>query len=274
MPKKRACFDRNTAGNWDGGKNNKSAIDASAGSWARIEKLGLHPIINFIHPKHLHLQKVMCVLALCLGQLVTVFGQGTLTAADVLERYVKVIGGKERLLTIRDMASSGSIGSGASKTSLTVQQNNQHQSLSKVANAGGTVLFLRRVDGEKVLENDKPVTGKAAEELIWTNRLFPELDYAASGVTSVLEGKETIAGKEAYRIKHSLPGGAGWYSFFDSDSGLKLRTTVGNTSTDVSDYRAVDGILVPFRFQYGAVTAVIDSVVFNKGLDASTLTIR
>lgn len=82
-------------------------------------------------------------------------------------------------------------------------------------------------------------------------------DYKAKGYSVELVGKEQIDGKDAYHLRVTRQQGSPPQDYYlDAETGRDLRvsTTVQDPSgqpavirTDLSDYRQVDGVTVPFK---------------------------
>jgi len=102
------------------------------------------------------------------------------------------------------------------------------------------------------------------------------VDYKEKGHAIALVGKETVNGKDAYRLKVQKKGGPPQDYFLDAATGLeiKISTNVDQAGspavivTEMSDYRDVDGRLVPFSTRQlvnGKIMASItmDKVEFN-----------
>ena len=103
--------------------------------------------------------------------------------------------------------------------------------------------------------NKTSLEGALKEEQIISAALFSEFELDAIGADLTLEGVESIGGSEAYGVAVKLPGGASFTLYFDTQSGLKVRsakvldTPQGQMSqtTDYSDYREFNGVLFPSK---------------------------
>lgn len=106
------------------------------------------------------------------------------------------------------------------------------------------------------------------------------VDYRAKGAAIVLAGKATVDGKDAWHLKVTKKGGPPQDYFLDAETGLEKKVSVtidggGNTATivtELSDYRDVDGRMVPFMTRQivdGTVRATIamEKVEFNVPID-------
>jgi hypothetical protein len=106
------------------------------------------------------------------------------------------------------------------------------------------------------------------------------VDYKERGHAMEFLGKEKVNGKDAYRLKVQKKGGPPQDYYLDAATGLemKISTNVDQGGgpavivTEMSDYRDVDGRLVPFSTRQlvnGKVMASIalDRVEFNVPID-------
>jgi len=106
------------------------------------------------------------------------------------------------------------------------------------------------------------------------------VDYRAKGAVILLAGKAAVDGKDAWHLKVTKKGGPPQDYFLDAETGLEKKVSVaidggGNTATivtELSDYRDVDGRMVPFMTRQivdGTVRATIamEKVEFNVPID-------
>jgi outer membrane lipoprotein-sorting protein len=106
------------------------------------------------------------------------------------------------------------------------------------------------------------------------------VDYKQKGHALEFLGKQNVDGKEVYRVKVQKKGGPPQDYYLDAATGLEMKITTnldqGGSQTaivtEMSDYRDVDGRLVPFRTRQllnGKVMASIalDNVEFNVPVD-------
>ena len=112
----------------------------------------------------------------------------------------------------------------------------------------------------------------------------PLVDYKDKGHKVELVGKEQVEGADAYKLKVTLKSGQTRVIYLDAESGLEVKTeakrTVRGTEVDgetfLSDYKEVNGMMMPFTMESGAKgqtmrqKMVIDSVETNVAL-ADTL---
>ena len=109
------------------------------------------------------------------------------------------------------------------------------------------------------------------------------VDYKEKGHKIELVGKDTVGGKPAYHLRVTKKGGPPQDFYLDAETGLEKKISISmkapgglpmTSVTEFSDYRTVDGRLVPFltrQLQNGTVTATItlDKVEFNVPVEDS-----
>lgn len=82
-------------------------------------------------------------------------------------------------------------------------------------------------------------------------------DYASRGYKITLQGREKVEGRDTFKLKVVLPGGAVRWVFLDAESGLEVRVDAVQTvagrarrlETYYGDWRAQGGLLFPRRYE-------------------------
>ena len=198
----------------------------------------------------------------------------------VIEKYLDAIGGRDALSKIEDRTTIMRGTAMGQALTIIVKQKSPNK-LRQDIKAGGmdqTVIF----DGEKGIMQaaDKkiPVDGKELEQLKTEASMELLLDPESFGIKLSYEGSEKVNDKDAYKIKMTLPSGIRWFTYFDAESGLKIKeqkemqTQMGLIEQVVTfdDYTDVDGIKYPFKltqsFGPQSVEMTVSSVKVNKGL--------
>lgn len=111
------------------------------------------------------------------------------------------------------------------------------------------------------------------------------IDYATKGFTVDVVGTETVAGKSVHHLKVTRPGRPTQHYYLDATNGteVKISTEAGAgspaTDAEMSDYRAVEGVMVPFAIkimQAGQVQAElkITAIEFNVPLADTLFKVR
>ena len=198
----------------------------------------------------------------------------------VLEKYIDAIGGRDVLSKIEDRTTIMRGTAMGQALTIIVKQKAPNKMRQEVK-AGGmdqTIIF----DGEKgvmkTATQKVDITGKELEQLKVEASLELLLDPESFGVKLSYEGTEKVNDKDTYKIKMTLPSGIRWFTFFDVESGLKVKeqkemqTQMGLIEQTVAydNYTEVDGIKYPFKltqsFGPQSVEMTVSSVKVNKGL--------
>ncbi len=198
----------------------------------------------------------------------------------ILEKYIDAIGGRDLLSKIEDRTTIMRGNAMGQALTIIIKQKAPNKMREEIK-AGGmdqTVIF----DGEKGVMNaadqNVNVTGKELEQLKIESSMGLFLDPDSYGIKLSYEGTEKVNDKDAYKIKMTLPSGIRWISFYDVESGLKIKelketqTQMGLIEQTVSyeNYTDVDGVKYPFKLtqSYGpqSLEMTVSSVKVNKGL--------
>lgn len=198
----------------------------------------------------------------------------------VMEKYLDAIGGRDALAKVEDRTTIMRGTAMGQALTIIVKQKAPNKMRQEVK-AGGmdqTIIF----DGEKgvmkAATKNVDVTGKELEQLKIEATMELLLDIEGNGVKLDFEGTEKINGKDAHKIKMTLPSGIRWFNYFDAESGLKIKeqkemqTQMGLIEQVVTydNYTEVEGIKYPFKitqsFGPQSVEMTVSSVKVNKGL--------
>ena len=201
------------------------------------------------------------------------------SATDVISKYIKSIGGKEKLTTVNDLA-------------ITATGEVQGQKISQVRKVKSPDKFLMQIDlpdmnmtAVKILVNGDSVKisqmGQSPEldadtrkEVKEESVVFPELNFSNSGYKLELTSIKNLDGKDAYEVKVTGPSGDLSTYYYDVNTGYKLKMIKegkqGTATIDYSDYRDVSGIKFPYHSINDQGQVVLDltvtSVKVNAGL--------
>lgn len=198
----------------------------------------------------------------------------------VIEKYIEAIGGRDALAKIEDKSTIMRGTAMGQSITLTVKQKAPNK-LRQEVKAGGMEQIII-FDGEKavmkVMDQKIEIKDKELEAL----KLEAQMDFLLSpqsyGITLSYEGNETVNGKDAYKIKMTLPSGLRWFTYFDVESGLKVKeqreiqTQMGLSEQTVvyEDFREVEGVKYPYKitqlFGGQSVDVTVSSIKVNKGI--------
>lgn len=214
-----------------------------------------------------------------------------LTADQVIANYVKAIGGKEKLATVKDFTMKMSGEMMGQPLESTIIQKAPNKMINTVTMQGMTVNEMI-FDGEKGKQGQMGQTAMMSEEDIKRIKdqatLFPELKLQEMGKTIKLIGTEKIDGVNTYQVAITDQDGNKTSAFFDASNFFKIREITsmeanGQTLTitrDLKDYKAVDGIFFPHESTMSGgglpvpLSMTVKEIMLNSGVADSVFAIE
>jgi len=213
------------------------------------------------------------------------------TVDEILDKYVKAIGGKEAIEKIKSRTAKGSFEIEAMNMNGTIEM------FAKAPNKNATKIDLPGVgvvndvyDGSKGWDSN-PMTGlrelTGAELAAMKRRadFHSEIHFKQQYPKMEVKGKEKVGSSEAYVIEATPDEGAPEKLYFDVNTGLIVRHDLevegpqGKMATEVytDDYKVVDGVKIPhtlkqvnpmfamtMKFTEIKTNVEIDEAKFNK----------
>lgn len=207
------------------------------------------------------------------------------TALDVIGKYVEAIGGKENMLKINDVSMVASMSVQGMKIEIETKQKAPDK-ICVETKMGANVMSKQVFDGvsakAKSPMGTQEITGNDKEDMRIQATLNGELYIEKLGLKAELVGAEDIDGKLAWKVAVTLPSGRTTVDFYDQATGLKVKSIAqqGQTSvtTEYGDYKAVEGVLFPFKLKQSvgpqSFDIVFTTIVINKGIDDSVFVLE
>ena len=226
--------------------------------------------------------------------------QPGLTAADVLERYIAALGGREAFSRIHAVVVTGTLSGNNVLDELetgsapsAAQQKGRFESYWK---APGKRLNVRTVEGYGTSKlgfdgahawqrspgaPPRRITGEALTMIQRGRAVNPVLDWRSLYRSVEYKGAKRIGANECYVIRLVRRGGEAISDFFDTQTFLLIHSEsfvhVGEHAIkreiDFSDYREAGGVRWPFRIahrdEHGQSLAVTTSIRVNVPVDDS-----
>lgn len=203
------------------------------------------------------------------------------TATTVVNNYIKAIGGKANLENIKTMFTNANVtieGMPFKPTAVIKAMAPNKSSMEMNIEGMGTVMKQKfngtagyaEQQGRKIPMSETEVALKQAEK-----GLFPELHFDAA--TSTLESIATIDGTDVYKVK-ATTGDNVTYKYYSVETSYLVRTETSvkageqtiTTTIDLSDYKAVNGVFVPYtqKITTGPQVILLSTVdtKFNEGV--------
>jgi hypothetical protein len=217
------------------------------------------------------------------------------TAEEVVEQHLEAIGGRDALSKIQNRHSAGTmkVATQGMEFSGPIEIYNRQPNWLRVyvkldlSSAGaGEAVIDTRFDGKTgftshSMEGDREIAGKQLEAMRENHFPTPLLKYKESGATIELLGKEKLGEQDVLVLRYVPKTGspAKWY--VDASSHMVTRVVMNTEvpqlggeieqTSEMSDYRSVDGVKVPFltrvtnKFQ--VITITLEKVVHNGPMD-------
>ena len=197
-----------------------------------------------------------------------------ISAEDVINEYVKAIGGKDALAEVTSIEIKATSNIQGTVLEMYSVKNNQNQSLMEMSAMGMTIAktVFNKFQGYNEVNGQRiPLTEVELEQAIINSALFSELNFDFSLVELV--GTSDVEGEKAYEIKVTDNKSV----FYSVDTGLKLKEVEsqeveGNLivgETYYREYEEVEGILLP-----KVINQVSASIPIPGGITFKTTSIK
>jgi len=185
------------------------------------------------------------------------------TVDDVIEKYEKARGGKDKLLAIKSIYMEGSREMMGNEVAVKITKEQGKLSRTEFE-IGGTNGFMLVTEKEawSYIPMRSPTPTKMPDEALAGMQTEldiagPLVDYVAKGNTTELLGKDTVDGNTCYKIKLTTKAGKEIKYWIDTTTYLIIQSAAkgggrgpagaGKSETEVftlyADYKAVDGIM-------------------------------
>jgi hypothetical protein len=186
------------------------------------------------------------------------------TVDQVLSRYVEALGGRAALEKLKTRMMKGSqLRFDGTASPVEVYQASPNKFVSIVTTANGIVAtgFDGTVGWSKNPRGQRELSGEALAQMKRAADFHADLKLKELYPNMTLEGKEKVFDREAYVIRSKVGEKRTEKLYFDTQTGLLIRilglneTILGDIpdQEDLSDYREVDGVKLPFTIQMSYV---------------------
>ena len=216
-------------------------------------------------------------------------GAGAQTVDEIVARHIEARGGLESIKALRSIRMTGRANAGPGRDALVrreIKRPNRIRTEFTVQGMTGVYAFdgergwevspfLGRFDSEAM----SPESTRQAEEQ--ADIAGPLVDWEAKGHRVVLLGRETVEGREAYKLEVTLAAGTVRRDFIDAQSYLLMKTEsmrlvlgrARDVVTTFSDYKNIGGLLFAHaivastRGATHRLSVVVEKVELNPTLD-------
>src|SRR5215469_14027748 len=189
------------------------------------------------------------------------------TADEIVAKYIKTIGGMEKIQAVNTLRRSGKIIGGGGFELVTVQENKRPNMFRQEIILQGLtgVMAYNGKTGWKV----EPFQGKKDPEPLGEEEIKqvvedadfdgPLVNYQQKGNKIEFVGMEPVEGTDAYKLKVTLPNGEVRFYYMDTDyyvpikieSKRIIRGAEVESETSLGDYKEVNGWYLPFSIESG-----------------------
>lgn len=202
---------------------------------------------------------------------------GEIDPADVIAKYIKAVGGKEKISKILNsvrVMEADFQGNEILIKGISDQENSRMiQKTSVMGNVVQKTVVVNGVGTISAMGQEQAITEEMMQMIKSQMYLFPEEHYEEMGFGLEIRGTEKISGEDAYALVITFPNGMKIMEYYSVASGLKLKTSSDATGDiDYSDYQEVDGLLIPMTLTIKnsmlptALEGKVTSIAFNQEL--------
>lgn len=192
------------------------------------------------------------------------------TAADVVNNYLKAVGGKDKLSKIvaYQMVMEATMQGLPAPLEVIVAKRVPDYLLSSQSIPGmfsQKTLYVKGKGTKMGMENGDLEGAELEEAKREASVAFEEMNYLTPAYTITLQGQTKMAGKDVYQLLVKNAAGEERTEYYDVATGLKLReeeseeTPQGPMSStkDIEEYKDFDGVKIPSKFTQTAGPQVL-----------------
>ncbi|WP_347157523.1 insulinase family protein [Pontibacter chitinilyticus] len=205
------------------------------------------------------------------------------TAAQVLDNYIKALGGKANIEKVKDIAiTSNATIQGMPLVFTKQQKGNDKFAVQVLMNNNPMQRVIINGDKGKMEAPTQGLNKELTKEELEAQKLeantFSVLQYDKLGIKSKLTGMDNVDGKEAYVVEVEMPNGQKTSQYYAKDSGLLLKEVnnlqspqgVITQTKSYSNYKEVNGVKFPYLVEISMgpqqIKTEVQTVVVNKGI--------
>lgn len=231
------------------------------------------------------MKNIVLLVVFVLGIVFMQFAQGQ-SVDEIINKYIDARGGKDKLDAIQSLYMEGARQMMGNEVAVkvTIVQGKLYRNDFEFGGTSGYTIVTPK-EGWSLIPMRSPTPETIKEDRLKEMQgqldiAGPLVDYASKGNKAELQGKETVDGKEAYKIRLTLNTGKEITYFIDTKTNLLIQTKqmapamggrgTGNESqerevvTNFSDYQPVDGILFPHTISNPGSGPMGGSTTFDK----------
>ena len=217
------------------------------------------------------------------------------TADEIIEKHLAAVGGRAALSKVTSQVASGTVAISAQgadfggSIEISRKAPNKGRTFMKLdlsALGGSEMIVDQRCDGKTAfasnsLQGDREITGSQLQNMLNASFPSPLLTYKDAGGKVELQGQDKAGGRAVFVLLFTPKAGPASKLFVDTETFLIARsvTTLDvpeaggaiEQTSDLGDYRAIDGIKVPFSGRVSnpaqTVAITLSKVELNTPID-------
>jgi len=237
------------------------------------------------------MRNVLLALASLAALGASAHAQAKLTADDIIARYIKTVGGVDKIQSIKTLRRVGKYTGDDGFQAVVIQESTRPNKVREEFSVQG-MTAINAYDGANGWKID-PFGGKKDAESLSEEEMRsiiedsdfdePLIDYKAKGNKVELVGMDQIEGTDVYKLKVTLKSGDIRYYYMDADSYVPIkyetkriiRGTPQESETTLGDYKQVGGWFLPFSIETrqkgssGSQKITLDKIEFNVPIDTT-----
>jgi hypothetical protein len=215
----------------------------------------------------------------------------TRTADDIIARYIKTVGGADKIQSIRTLRRVGKFTGDDGFEAIVIEESSRPNRVREEFSIQG-MTGVNAYDGVNGWKID-PFGGKKDPESLSEEELRsivedsdfdePLINYREKGNKVELVGMDQVEGTDVYKLKVTLKSGDTRYYYMDTDSYVPIkyetkriiRGTPQESETTLGDYKQVGGWFLPFSLETrqkgssGSQKITFDKIEFNVPIDSA-----
>lgn len=209
-----------------------------------------------------------------------------LTAEQVINDYIKALGGKESLQKIKDVSIEYDVSIAGAPMTLKGKEMRKRPGMYKEeVTMQGQVVQKMVFDGSagsksgmQVPGGTQPLEGEDLAEAKEQAKFFPEMSYLSDDYQLELTSMTNVDGTPAYVVKVTGPTDETTTEYYSAESGLKIKEESTQESpqgpitisTSYSDYKAVNGVQYPHQMTQDVgpqkINMTVTDIKINSGI--------
>ncbi len=210
-------------------------------------------------------------------------------AMQVIDGYIKAIGGKEMLMKVKSFQTTMSAEMMGRSIDLEVAAEAPNKYMMKMM-MGEMMLQKQVYDGktakESSMQGSREITGEDLAKLEQEAQIFPELSYNKENYSLLLKGVDKVNGKETYVVEITDPFGDKQTNYYNTEDYLLVKSEMLQETPQgsimqvktLSDYKEVNGIKFPYVIKQEIGPQTLDmkttKLTVNEKVPAGTFTVE